>query len=359
MLSQKPRSYSVNDFLSWYRKGELVLQPKFQRRDVWSEKAQSYLIDTIIRGLPIPLIFVRQQIDPGRKTTVREVVDGQQRLRAVLNFCEPAREEDRVLLMKSHNPELAGVPFGNLPSDLQSAVLSYDFSVVLLEGATDEDILTIFARLNTYAQKLTQQELLNAEFSGQFKQTIYRLGYQHLTFWTSHQILTDAAILRMSEAELVSDLVTAMLLGLQNQKGQVKQLYAQYEDEFSASSVVERRFKHTMDIIGETYGNYLSKSLFRKKAVFYSLFCVIFDLSYGLPRSPTPSISKLTSTFTEAQKRQIREILLRIEDQTRSSEDAPKDIDEFKAASQRSVTDIKQRTTRHRVLAHRLQAALK
>ena len=50
------RNYSIRDFEEWDSRNELVLQPKFQRRDVWSDKARSYLIDTIVRGKPIPKI---------------------------------------------------------------------------------------------------------------------------------------------------------------------------------------------------------------------------------------------------------------------------------------------------------------
>ena len=53
------RNYSVRDFEEWRQHGELVLQPKFQRRDVWIDKARSYLIDTIIRGKPIPKLYMR------------------------------------------------------------------------------------------------------------------------------------------------------------------------------------------------------------------------------------------------------------------------------------------------------------
>ena len=54
------RNYSIRDFEEWNQRNELFLQPKFQRRNVWSDKARSYLIDTIIRGKPIPKIYMRQ-----------------------------------------------------------------------------------------------------------------------------------------------------------------------------------------------------------------------------------------------------------------------------------------------------------
>jgi uncharacterized protein with ParB-like and HNH nuclease domain len=80
------RTYSVNDFVEWDSQKQLVLNPAFQRRAVWSEKAKSYLIDTILRGKPIPKVFIRQKLNVTTKTSIREVVDGQQRLRTILSY---------------------------------------------------------------------------------------------------------------------------------------------------------------------------------------------------------------------------------------------------------------------------------
>ena len=85
MKSFDSRTYSINDFVEWDGQKQLVLNPRFQRRAVWSEKAKSYLIDTIIRGKPIPKIFIRQKLNVTTKTSLREVVDGQQRLRTILS----------------------------------------------------------------------------------------------------------------------------------------------------------------------------------------------------------------------------------------------------------------------------------
>lgn len=46
--------YRINDVLGWAERNELVLSPSFQRRRVWSRQGKSYLIDSIVRGMPIP-----------------------------------------------------------------------------------------------------------------------------------------------------------------------------------------------------------------------------------------------------------------------------------------------------------------
>ena len=82
----RTRNFSISDIEEWDNKGSLVLAPKFQRREVWNPKARSYLLDTVIRGKPIPKIYMRQRLEPQTKRMIREVVDGQQRLRSVLSF---------------------------------------------------------------------------------------------------------------------------------------------------------------------------------------------------------------------------------------------------------------------------------
>ncbi|MFD2270569.1 DUF262 domain-containing protein [Undibacterium arcticum] len=68
----------------------LVLSPSFQRRPVWNPGAKSFLIDTILRGLPIPIIFLRdQKTDLKTLLAKREVIDGQQRIRTILSYVCP------------------------------------------------------------------------------------------------------------------------------------------------------------------------------------------------------------------------------------------------------------------------------
>ena len=126
--------YKVADFLQWQRAGDLNLAPVFQRRSVWNAKAKSYLVDTVVRGLPTPIIFLRDRIDLRGLRTTREVVDGQQRLRTLIAFIDPDalpdfdEERDSFLVTRTHNPEIAGLRFGQLRSEMQHRILNYSFS---------------------------------------------------------------------------------------------------------------------------------------------------------------------------------------------------------------------------------------
>src|SRR5712691_11661081 len=121
-------SIKVEEILSWSKKGELVLQPRFQRRDVWSDKARSYLIDTIIRGKPIPKLYMRIMSNPKTKRLIREVVDGQQRIRSVLLFLD-----DGFKISRTHNEDHGGKSFKGIDDDAKEDINGYKFAIDLLE----------------------------------------------------------------------------------------------------------------------------------------------------------------------------------------------------------------------------------
>ena len=137
------RVFGICDFVEWDKNDQLVLNPTFQRRNVWSDRAKSFLIDTILRGKPIPKFFIRQTINVTSKSSVREVVDGQQRLRTILSFVK-----DGFVVSRAQNKEFGGKRFSQLPEDAQSAFLSYEVAVDLLINLPNEEVLDIFSRLN-------------------------------------------------------------------------------------------------------------------------------------------------------------------------------------------------------------------
>lgn len=171
MKSYDSRTYSINDFVEWDAAKQLELNPRFQRRSVWTDKAKSFLIDTILRGKPIPKIFIRQKINVTTKTSIREVVDGQQRLRTILSYIK-----DGFVVSTRHNPEHGGVRFSQLPEEVQAQMLAYEVSVDLLINLPDSEVLDIFSRLNSYAVILNEQEKINADHFGPFKVLADKIG---------------------------------------------------------------------------------------------------------------------------------------------------------------------------------------
>jgi hypothetical protein len=236
------------------------------------------LIDSIIRGKPIPKIFIRQNIDPKTKKTMRDVVDGQQRLRTIFSFMH-----DGFKVSKAHSTEYGGKSYSELPDEVQTAILKYELSVDLLLDAPDKEVLDIFARLNSYAVKLNPQELRNATYFGEFKTLSYSLGLEYVSFWTENRIFTDAQILRMHEAELTSELLIALLDGIKSRKS-IDAYYKRHDDTLKDKAKLSQHFRKTMDAIGALNAGALVESPFTSPVLFYSLFCAIYHHLHGLPR---------------------------------------------------------------------------
>lgn len=342
------RNYSINDFLNWRKYGELKLVPWFQRREVWHVKARAYLIDTILKNLPVPIIIIRESIEPKTGRTIREVVDGQQRLRSVFEFFD-----GKLKINKAHSEVLAGKSFKDLPENLQEKFRCYEFSVNVLQGANDPEVLDIFGRINSYTTTLNRQEKLNAQYHGEFKSFIYKLGKKHLSFFMDNKILSKRAVFRMGEAELLSELIIAMLSGLQEKKKTIENFYEKYDEDFPMEKEIESKFKKTLELVIKVLGSEIKETNFRRKALFYSLFLVFFDLKYGLPSQKPQIISISPKNYVPIKKR--LELLSEIMDE---EEPLSKDVDFIRACIQ-STDVLKSRQIRHDRIEEEVVEAIK
>lgn len=344
MKSFDSRTYSLNDFVEWEKKrNNLVLNPKFQRRSVWTDKAKSFLMDTIIRGKPIPKFFIRQSINVSTKSTVREVVDGQQRLRTILAFIK-----DGFSISKRHNADYGGLLFSELPEDVQTQILSYEVSVDLLINMPDSEVLDIFSRLNSYAVVLNEQEKINADHFGPFKTLCDRVGHKYSDYWVEQGILSSKQIVRMQEVNLVADILIAMLEGIKSKK-QIKKYYDKYEPEGAFPHDVaklEKRFDSVIGMIAELYPEGLKDTEFRRPHIFYSLFTACAHHLFGIPgMAPVPhrrSISARTGA--------VRNSLDAVEEIF-----AAKDVAKLKKREQRFLEDSRRATTDEAVRLRRTE----
>ena len=264
------RTYSINDFLEWEENGQLELSPKFQRRSVWTDTARSFLMDTIIEGKPIPKVFIRQKLNPQTRKSIREVVDGQQRLRTILSFMK-----DGFFISKKHNSEYGGLYFSQLSEvddEVQSHILNYEISVDLLVNMSDPDVLDVFSRLNSYSVTLNEQEKINANHFSEFKKLADAVAHQNNSFWTDNKIISEQSVLRMLDVQMTADLLIAMIEGIKNKK-QIKKYYELYERGFEHDVLkLENRFNKIISLITEIFESGLKKRDFKRAPVFYTLF---------------------------------------------------------------------------------------
>lgn len=338
LKSYDSRTYSINDFVEWDKAGQLELNPRFQRRPVWTEKAKSFLMDTILRGKPIPKVFIRQKINVSTKTSTREVVDGQQRLRTILSFIK-----DGFVVSKRQNLEQGGLRFSQLQEDIQAQVLAYEVSVDLLINIPDPEILDIFSRLNSYAVILNEQEKINANHFGPFKALADKIGHKYYEYWTKQGILTEKNIMRMLEVNLVADILISMLEGTKSKK-QMRKFYDIYETKFDYDvDMLEKKFDTVIAKLSALFPDGVSDTEFRRPHLFYSLFTAVNQRLHGTTADPIH-----VDTLTGAALETARNNLDRVEEIFATEDLAvlPKSELEFLQDARRATTDEKVRERR-------------
>ena len=342
------RTYSINDFLEWQKNEQLELSPKFQRRSVWTDNARSYLMDTIVRGKPIPKVFIRQKLNALTRASVREVVDGQQRLRTILGYVA-----DAFVINPRHNPTHGGRYFSQLDEDAQVAILNYEIAVDLLVNMPDPEVLDVFGRLNSYAVVLNDQERINATHFGPFKLLADRLGHEHAAFWTKGHVLADAQVVRMRDVSMAADLLISMIEGIKGKK-QVKAYYEQYEKEFAHDpEPLAEQFRVVHADIATIFDGQIRATEFRRIHIFYSLFTALFHLRFGLKGfSASNGSARLDNPARmRAALTPIDEIFAATDKKTLSNAQQ-----QFLEDSRRATTDAKVRVRRTRYIVQLLDA---
>ena len=271
MSLKETKVYSVNDFMNWNKNEELLIAPKYQRKEVWDEKAKSYLIDTILRGLPVPQIFIRQKIDTNLGLTTREVIDGQQRLRALIGFFG-----NEFPVMKIHNKEFGGKYYKDLSSDEKEQFLDYQLPVELIKSPDDNVIYDMFMRVNTNSVILNRQELRNAKYWGDLKVLAYNLSSKWRPFISSYNVIRERDIIRMYDVEFISRLLRVLIDGIvQDTPGKLDNFYQRNENIYN-SEEIESRFNKVFSIIDKMFNDVsFSAYFFNKPNYLYSLFAFI------------------------------------------------------------------------------------
>jgi uncharacterized protein DUF262 len=336
--------YTPTDFVLWQANGMLDLTPKFQRRAVWGKPAKSYFVDTLLRGMTVPPLYLRITQSKEKTHIVRQVVDGQQRIRSVLEFIHP---DDGFRLSKTLKAPWANKRFSQLTEEQRQKIMAFGFTSEIFQGISDQQILEVFCRLNMNGLQLNKQELRNGKFFGYFKQAAYELAIQYLEFWRSHKLFNEQQIARMYEVELTSELLIAGSVGMQDKKNSIDTYYEKWEEDYPDAKRDAKRFAETMEVISSTFDGDLAENEFRRPPLFYSLYCAVYHHMYGLPeiQRTTPK-KKLTADERESLReaaRKLSEVIALARDPLA---EVPKRYVEFVAATQRKTDNLHTRRTR-------------
>lgn len=161
-VSWHSNDWTISVLRDKYERGQINLQPHYQREYVWDQKPElpSRLIESLLLQIPIPpLYFVR--LDTGKI----EVVDGQQRLTTLIRFITNKFKLQKLQKLSSLNGKL----FQELSERDQEEIADATIRSIVIDTGTNQDLrYEIFERLNRGAMALKEQEIRNCVYRGLF-----------------------------------------------------------------------------------------------------------------------------------------------------------------------------------------------
>lgn len=317
--------------VSWFRgrlrDRELQLKPLFQRNPVWSGPQKSYLIDSILRGYPVPEVYI-QTTEDAEGGEQHVVVDGQQRIRSCLEFI------DNKFPLSEPNANWDGSFFEDLTSAEKKRIRQYKFAVRVLPELEESLLREIFGRLNRNNMALNKQELRNATYWGAFIGTMQELA--SMSFWIDRRIFTANDFRRMLDVEYVSELAIAALYGPQNKKDNLDRYYEDFEEDFPARGEVLSIFEQVCTALSQVV-DWETASRWTKKSDFYTLFTHYAGRIDRLPldREARAADAEKLKDFSE----KVNAFIV----QDTESEEA---VREYGRAVQRAASDLQSRRIR-------------
>lgn len=145
--------------------GRLNIRPKYQREFVYNDKEQLAVVDTVLHGFPLNTMYwvvardekTQQPIMSEDGKPIYELLDGQQR---TISICEFLNNKFSMNFQTFFNIMRA-------EPDIADQILKYKLQVYICDGAVSEK-LDWFRTINIAGEKLTEQELLNAQYTGEW-----------------------------------------------------------------------------------------------------------------------------------------------------------------------------------------------
>jgi hypothetical protein len=352
-MNHRSRPQSISWFQDQYTAGRLQLRPPFQRKPVWSDKQRCFLVESVLMDIPIPEVYVQvTQAEDGSEEF--GVVDGQQRLRTILQFIGIERSDDQ-MGEDQNSFTLTTLPstatyyrksFADLTLEHRKRFYQFELCVRFLYTEDREEVEDVFKRLNKYTMPLRAQELRNATFHGAFATLSEKLADDE--YWAVNRIITPAAIRRMGDIEMMSDLLIGLLHGPQGGSSRIVdqyyEQYEQYEDQFPEQSRVARLFEKTLDTIRCVFPDISDVDRWGNRADFYSLFVAIGNLLHSkeLPKSAV----KVKGLRTCLQ-RFAKEVDVRLENPTANASKASR---KYARAIEKGSNEKARRMDRHEAL---------
>lgn len=279
-LALAANSVSIRTIMKAHVEGRLRLRPPFQRNLVWNKDQKSYLVDSILRNLPIPELYIQVGDAPGANDDLMVVVDGQQRIATCIEFMT----DQLRLTGEDLGLEWKGRKFSELNEVLRGRFSRYKLIVRELPDLPEAAIRDIFRRLNRVVEPLLPQELRHAAYTGTFMELVESAA--------AYPVLQELRVFsakdyrRRGNDELFGEIAYAHIQGaFPNKKEGLDEAFRAFSINGLPESTardVKRRFGRAFCLL-QRISDTIRCTRFRNKSDFYSLMIYLLDRAESLP----------------------------------------------------------------------------
>lgn len=275
MANYHPWLLQVGDLPGKWDRAEIVPDPDWQRGYIWKPKDEELLIDSILRGIPIPKIYLTQDFDPRKKANVHSLIDGQQRLTAIYRFLTnkfPLRIDNKLYY------------FRDLDERKVKKITSYELHGHTLTDYALTDVTFLFERLNRTGILLTNMEAWRSKYARtKILKMITDIADEHKKYYRDI-IYTDENVHRFLHLDDILDLCHSIshdgVAG--GSRKDLEDFLGQYKDGISDGDVnqFKNRCRKAFNILREILPKEdLQATLFAKRTHFISLFMSVLFTS--------------------------------------------------------------------------------
>jgi hypothetical protein len=164
MITQSERT-NIESIERKVKRGQIVLNPEFQRNYVYTDDRASGIIQSILLNMPLGVIYLAE-ID-----NKNLCVDGQQRLTSIIRYVNNEFPLKKLDVMA----ELNGKYFKDLEDNMIDEIYDYSMEVTKIKECTDEQVYFLYEKLNVGSVKLNEQEIRRCVYSGHFNSMLEKL----------------------------------------------------------------------------------------------------------------------------------------------------------------------------------------
>jgi hypothetical protein len=290
---------NVQDYCAMHERAEVSINSNYQRSDkVWPRPAQTFLMETILLGFPIPKLFLHQKTDIRARSSIKEVVDGQQRTRAIVDYYHDEYRLGRNLA--NDVPDANGKTYSELPDLLKARFLNYGLDFDVFVEASDEEVREVFRRMNSFTVPLNPEEQRHAVYQGPFKWFVRRVAADYEDAFIRAGTFSEKQIVRMQDTKLITEIASAYFNGITTtNRHQLDRLYREHNtgESFEGESDLDTHFHSGLDLVF-SFGELFTTPLLRRTYVVYS-----FALAAMHVLRPVP---KLTTIFDMQGRKALR-----------------------------------------------------